>query len=181
MPKKPSKTKKPKKIECDFKIAAEEVKKFLDSKKFDLIDYGYVDIECYPPVDPKEYPHLCALRDEWEAMFDYADKVTQDDGSGFPEDRAKCLEEKCNKIGEIVNEDREYWDKLRAIVIPLYEKSPHFEDWKQRWQSIEFVYDPIGMDVTTTQMWTNKETGERIRGEVVRSTSYPAGFIVRVN
>lgn len=181
MPKKPSKTKKPKKVELDFKIAAEEVKKYLDSKKFDLVDYGYVDIECYPPVDPKDYPHIYALREEFEAMFDHADAVTQDDGTGFPEERAAALEEKCKQIGELVNADEVFWEKLRAVIIPLYEKSPHYAEWKTRWKSIDFVYDPIGMDVTTTQMWTNQDTGERIRGEVVRTTTYPAGFIVRVN
>jgi hypothetical protein len=51
----------------------------------------------------------------------------------------------------------------------------------KRWRSISMFYDPVGMDVTTTQMWTNPKTGERFRGDVLRNTGYPQGFVVKIH
>lgn len=170
-----------KKLEFSYEKAAEEVKKFLDEKKFDLVDYSYVNMEVYPPADSEEYPHISFLCKEWEEFFNKADRLTQDDGSGFPDEEAKELETKAKKVEKIVNGDDVFWASLRDVIIPLYDRSPHFEAWKERWKSVSFLYDPVGMDVVTTQMWTNKETGERTRGDELRRTSYPPGFIIRIN
>lgn len=54
------------------------------------------------------------------------------------------------------------------------------EKWQERWKGVEIHYDPVGLDVVTTQMWTNKATGERTRGDVLSSRKLPPGFIIRV-
>jgi len=178
--------------------AAAEVKRFLEAKKFDLIDYSYVNIEAYPPSDDNNYPELKKFCTQWNAFFEEADKVlnnpdvAEEPGQAtfkevlgkysptLAEDLAE-FDNATSAVADLVNKDKEYWDKLREIVLPLYEKSPYYNEWKDnRWKAISLTYDPTPLEVRTTQMWTNQETGERIRGEVVRTTEYPAGFIMKI-
>ena len=63
---------------------AEEVKRFIDGTKMDLVDYGTPKIECYPPPDSDDYPETRKFSSQWAAAFDYAEKVI--DTAGFPED-----------------------------------------------------------------------------------------------
>lgn len=189
-----TKTPKP---DFDTKAMAEEIKKFVEAKKFDLVDYSYTEIECYPPEDEKNYPETTKFASQWKQFLDDTDdalnEVEEEPGEvSFKEVLAKYnpsllvgLEEfdkATNAVSEIVNADAEFWNKLREIVLPLYEKSPYYKEWREnRWRAISIAYDPTPLEVKTTQMWTNSRTGERIRGEELRTTSYPAGFIVKVN
>lgn len=168
--------------EVNIEAAVAELKKYLDEKKFDLVDYSLVNIECYPPSDSDEYPELKSFAAQWTAAFDYAEKVTvNDNGEGFPEDVIEKFETKTHEIMDALNSDTAYWTELRSIILPLYEKSKFFSDWKRRWQKAEVFYDPIGLEATTTEIFTNKKTGERIRGDVVRSTEYKPGFVIKID
>lgn len=174
--------------------AAEEFKKFLWEKKMDLIDYGYTNIDCWPPVDDEvNYPEIMSFRNQWEAVFDYADSVIDDDGNGFPESTAKEYEAVLLKVQEEINADPAFWVKLRAAVMPLYNKSKHYDEWKKRWKKVKLFYDPIAQTVTTTGMLTNKKTGERMVNPdavdangnkrtdgVVRENVIPACFVIRI-
>ena len=185
-----------KKLNIDTEAAAQEIKNCINEKKFDMVDYSLVELECYPPPDDKNYPEISKLSEAWGKFFDAADLALaelpdEEVGTTSFEEVLKKHEPKLAadlaqydeitaKIAAAVNADEEFWAELRKVVIPLYERSPHYADWQKRWQKIDLVYDPVGLDVVTTQMWTNKETGERIRGEKLRTTSYPAGFIVKM-
>jgi hypothetical protein len=184
--------------------AASEVKLFLDGKKFDLVDYGYVDIEAYPDPTSEEYSELKKMADEWYSFYNQTDKVVGAISEEMLEEMRKSasggdvmtdilknsapdlaqlyeqLKADLASVAQAVTSDAKYWEELRKVIIPLYEKSPHYEAWKERWKGIELAYDPIGQETTTTKMFTNKVTGERTRGEVVRRTVRPEGFIVRI-
>ncbi len=184
------------KPEIDIEKAASEIKKFLESKKFDLVDYSYVNIEAYPPPNDHNYPELKKFSEQWAAFFEEADAVLNDVNeepgqATFQEVLAKysptlgedlaLFDNMTSALADAVNSDKAFWNNLREIVLPLYEKSPYYEEWKNnRWKAISLSYDPTPLEVKTTQMWTNQETGERIRGEVVRTSEYPAGFVMKV-
>lgn len=174
---------------------ADEIKEFVDKKKFDMIDYSLVNIEAYPP-NSDEYPETKKFSDQWAAFFEEAEKALADteDEPGkitfsavlekHSPELAKSLAEFDNATAAVaaaVNSDSVFWEKLRGTVLPLYEKSTYYEQWKERWRSISIAYDPTPLQVVTTQMYTNKKTGERIRGDVLRTTEYPAGFTVKIN
>lgn len=185
------------KPEVDIEKAATEMKAFIDAKKFDMVDYSYVNIEVYPPHDEEKYPELCKFSKQWSSFFDEAEKAlessTETPGdltftqilAKYSPDLAAGLElfdAKTAQVAAIVNADQQFWEKIRGIVLPLYEKSAYYEQWKDaRWKSVDISYDPTPLEVVTTQMWTNKKTGERIRGEKIRTSEYPAGFVVRIN
>jgi len=170
----------------DMKKMAAEIKKYIESKKFDLVDYSYVEIECYPPQDEKDFPETTKFSAQWQKFHDDCDAalndVSEEPGEiSYKEVLAKYspellrgLEEydkATNAVAEIVNSDHEFWNKIRDIVLPLYEKSPYYKEWKdKRWRTISLSYDPIPLEVKTTQMWTNPRTGERIRGDELRKT-----------
>jgi hypothetical protein len=177
---------KPQKLGIDVKAAAEEVKSRLDEKKFDLVDYSYANIDCWfeqEDYDSGKYPQMTKIRDQWEAMFNYAEEVTQDDGTGFPHEDVEAYEAELKEIERLVNTDKEYWEKIRAAVIPLYEKSPHYHMWQKRWKQVELFYDAVPMTVTVTKHMINKETGERKEGmsTVERERTIPAGVVIRVD
>ena len=180
----------------DVKAVANEIKEFLYGKRFDLVDYSLVEIEAYPPPKDSKYPTIKKLSKAWETFFSASDKALHHApnnlmGKPFNEILGKYdtglqagfkeLEETTAAVAEAVNSDREWWDKLRAEIVPLYDRSPHYEAWKKRWQKVRIIYDPVDMTVTTTRMQTNSKTGERIRGEVVRETDLPAGLVVKVD
>lgn len=175
----------------DVQAAAEEVKKFLDSKKMDLIDWGYVNIECYPDPNDDAYPVLKDFAKQWEGFFSYAETLTIDnDGTGFPEDLVNEFEAKLAEVKDAVNGDEAYWAEIRKQVLPMYrppegvEIKPKMQQmmdaWAQRWRSVDLFYDVMGLEVTTTQMWTNKITGERRRGDVISERTMPPGFVIKV-
>ena len=182
--------------DIDVKKAADELKKFIDMKKYDLVDYSLEEIQCYPPPNSEDFPEIGKFSKLWLAFFDDSDKAMaempdDDVGKGdfgqaldasSPElaARLKDYDETTEAIKAAVNEDAEFWRKLREEIVPLYDKSPDYEGWQERWKKIELGYDPCGLQATTTQMWTNPDTGERTRGEVVHSSEYPAGFIVTI-
>jgi hypothetical protein len=194
-----SKSKKNKAIvgKLDARRAAAEIKRLLDEKAFDLIDYGMARIQCFPPPnDPKKFPEIFKLSAKWLKFYDDSEKAVVNLPDEVLEKMtyaqamekldpglAKTLEE-CDaataQIADLVNKDETFWESLRAKVIPLYEKHPKFDEWKDRWKKITLGFDPDGFEVVTTQMYTNQKTGERIRGEVVKRTPYPAGFVVEV-
>lgn len=185
-------------ITPDFNLeaAAEELKSFIELKKFDMVDYSLINMECYPPNDKKICPELTTFANQWQIFLDNADEALNDIDEepgqvSFKDVLAKYKPElleglelfdaKTEALCNLVNSDKKYWENLRATIVPLYEKSPYYEQWKERWQSISIAYDPTPLEVKTTQMWTNQSTGERVRGEVVRTTEYPEGFIVKIN
>jgi len=183
-------------INIDIQRVAEEVKAYISKVKMDLIDYSLEELEAYPPPDNPNYPEIKKLSLLWSDFFDDSDKAmvaVPDDKVGEGsfgdalskvspelEERLKELDRITEEVASTVNSDSAFWEELRAAVIPLYERSPDYEGWKERWKSIELAYDPCPLKATTTQMWTNKETGERTRGEVVSTTEYPQGFIVKI-
>ena len=63
------------KEDIDVKAVADEVKKFLESKKFDLVDYSLVEIEAYPPPKDSKYPTVKKLSKAWETFFSASDKA----------------------------------------------------------------------------------------------------------
>lgn len=179
----------------DTQKMAEEIKKFIQAKKFDCVDYGYTQIEIYPP-NSEDYPETRKFSAQWAEFFDNAEKAlalcTEEPGEiTFGEVLAKyspnmdgdleAFDEQTAAVASAVNSDAKFWEDLRGVVLPLYEKSPYYDEWKTRWKSVSISYDPTSLDVVTTQMWTNKKTGERTRGEKIRATEYPAGFIVKIN
>lgn len=185
----------------DVVAAAEEVKALLDKNKFELVDWGYDEVECYPGPSDDAYPVLKSFAKMWEEFFEHADKQTRDDGSGFPDEIAKRYESMLAKVEARVNDDEDFWAKIREVIIPLYdvpqaaidnapdqdarkrveEKRAGLSKWKNRWKTVKLFYDPVGVDVQTTQLWRNKVTGDLKRGEVIRQRSLPPGFVVRVN
>ena len=196
----------PIKPSVDIQKMADEIKHFLDSKKFDLVDYSYPTMECYPPPNSEQYPETTKFAALWAAFFEEADKAFahldlpeedhETDSEEIPgkvtlEDMLKKysptlaedigqFDELTDKVAEAVNQDVAFWTQLREIILPLYEKSQYYEQWTQRWKAIDLSYDPTPLEVKTTRMWTDPKTNERIRGEILRSTVYPAGFVVKV-
>ncbi len=174
----------PVKPEINLEAASIEVKNHLDDKKMNLIDYGYSRIELWfdqKDLDGGKFPEIAKFTAHWKALFDYSDRITDDVGGGFPNDEFVALETDLKKIEDMVNNDAAYWTKLREEVIPLYDKSPNYEQWKKRWKSVELFYDPVGLDVTTTEIFTNKVTGEKTRGAEISRRNIPEGIVIRVD
>ena len=164
---------------------AEELKKFIDEKKMDLVDWGVVKIECYPPPDSDDYPETRKFSAQWLAAFDYGEKVI--DTEGFPEDIIQEFEKTNARIQAAVNADTEYWAKLRETVIPLYDRSKDYDKWQQRWKAIhKFWFYPEPLTITTKRGTVRKKkaTGEVIErimeDEPFRTTTYPAGLVVNI-
>lgn len=161
---------------------AEEVKSYIYAEKFNHIDYGYSKIEMYPSPQDKSNPELYNFSQQWEDVFDWADKIVLEDGSNFPNEEVSKLETKAKEIEKIVNDDIVFWTKLRDEVIPIYERSKEYETvWKNRWKSIRFWYDPVGINVKTTKKIINKCTGQQIgESEVINSKELPPGFVISI-
>lgn len=166
----------------DVKKAAEECIKFLNFKKLDMVDYGLANIECYVPPNDDTYPELKSFAKQWKKFFDYAEHVTTgNNGEGFPEDVAKTFESKNAEIEKLINSNDSFWSTIREKIIPLYEKSPHYADWQKRWKSVMLFYDPIEMEATSTKVYTDPKTGEKVKSEQISSTLYPEGFVLRID
>ena len=153
--------------------------------------------ECYPPSnDPEEYPELAKLSQQWLDFFDEIEKPIQAIEEVQPGDitldamlskhvpamapEYKRLNDLVDEVLNAVNSDKAFWDKLREVILPLYNKCKQEKEWQDRWNKILLIYDPCPLTVKTTQMWTNKKTGERKRGDVIRETELPPGFVMKI-
>lgn len=180
---------------------AKELKAHIDKNKLDHVDFELAKIEMYPdPLSERRlrFPRMsrfwrwflgrppgliefCKFCAQWEAMFDYADKVTQDDGVGFPKEDAKLFEDKLAEVEKEVNNDKEFWKRIRDEVMPIYAHSKDYQAmWKDRWGAVRLFYDPVGITVTTHKKMVNRITGEVVRRELVRQRDIPAGVVVRI-
>jgi hypothetical protein len=177
------------KPDVDIAKVAEEIKNHIDKKKMDHVDFDYEEIEMYPsPVSgslgkdsPPEMPEFCKFCAQWEALFDYADKVTQSDGSGFPQEDIERFEKELKKVEKKINEDEEFWTKIRGEVMPIYMASKEYDKkWSKRWQRVILFYDPVGITVTTHKKMVNKLTGEVLSRELVHQREIPSGVVVRI-
>jgi len=197
-------------IGIDINATAEELKKFIDVNKFNLIDFGIEDLQCYPPPDDsKDYPHFKKLSSLYAEMQPEIDKVIEaipdedlpteadDEEEGGQKQRlanalreyapelaqkVDSIEQSLEEIVASINADDAFWMKIREQVIPIYEKSPVYEEWKNRWRRIaEIVYDSCPLTAQTTVIWNNPETGERKRGDTISNNTQPAGFIVAID
>jgi len=170
---------------------AKEVKAHLDAKRFDLIDPDKATVECWPNPEDKSLPECGRFAAQWRAMFTYADKITGDGGEGFPDELAKEFEAELKKVEALVNDDQAFWEDIRGKVMPLYCKTKFKrgkdgklevvkeEDngpWKDRWKKMVIFYDPVGMDVTTTEI----DPKTRRKGRIISSRTIPEGFVFKV-
>lgn len=167
--------------QVDTARAAEEIKSYIDKVKLDHVDYGQPKIEMHPNPEeaPVNMPEVKSFMAQWEELFDKADKTTEEDGTGFPEDEVLLFEQKTNEIADLVNEDDGFWETLREEVIPLYDRSPEYETWKKHWKYIKIHYDPIPIRVVVTKKTPDPHTG-KIKEEVVSDRVIPPGFVVKV-
>jgi len=169
------------KPQVDAETIAEELKEYIDKKKLDHVDYEYFKIEMYPDPKNEDTPEFGKFCSQWEALFDYADKITQDDGTGFPNDQVSKFEEKMKEVQNIINQDDEFWKKLQEEVLPIYVHSKDYEkEWKNRWRAVDLFYDPVGLTVTTHKKMLNKLTGEVSERRLVRQREIPAGIVIRI-
>lgn len=194
-------------VEIDVKAAIEEAKAIIDSKKMELVDWSRWELEIYPNPGDEKYPELKMLAQAFKNTFNYGDTVTQEDGTGFPEDKIKNLEKIVADIQYGVNVDSTFWDKIREAVLPLYQQ-PEFspEDKKkrldaelsnprlmrnreqteanlarfrnERWKEIKMFYDPVGMQVEANLV-RGKGTEEETK-ENLTQTFYPEGFVIKI-
>ena len=179
----------------DVEKFAKEVKKFLNVEKMNLVDPGRTAIEAWPKPTDRKYPEMKSFALQWKELFDYADRVTGAKGEGFPHEAAAEFEAKLEAAQDLVNQDAEFWQKLRAEVLPLYGTTKFVKGadggveaknveadkgWAQRWKKVKVFYDPIDMDVTTKKFMKNKITGEKTFVEVISDRTIPQGFVVKV-
>ena len=174
----------------DVKKIANEIKLYIDKKKLDHVDYDYVEIEMYPSPIPSgslgkdglpDMPEFCKFCAQWEAVFDYADKVTQSNGVGFPNDEVNLFEDTLGEIQKEVNNDAAFWQKIKDEVLPIYVYSKDYDKlWKNRWASVTLFYDPVGITVTIHKKMVNKLTGEVTKRELIHQREIPAGIVVKI-
>lgn len=168
------------KPDFDMDKIVEEFKRYFDGKKMDLVDYSYVNIQAYPPPKDPAYPEMGKFAAQWERLFEYADE-TYESEEGFPEELVARFEEATREIARRVNEDKAFWEKIRGEIIPLYDKSPYYDEWKKRWAKIEIFYYPEELAVKVTKRFRNKATGELSQGgEVITEKVMPPGFVINV-
>lgn len=188
------------KPDVDAERIAEELKAFVNERKLDHVDYEYFEIEMYP--DPRseklsfaglrrifrrlfrrrmgllEFAKFCS---QWEALFDYADKITQDDGTGFPAEDVKLFEDKLAEIQVVMNRDEAFWKMIQEEVLPIYVHSKDYEKvWKNRWRAVKLFYDPVGITVTTHKKMVNRLTGEVTERKLISKRDIPAGIVVKI-
>lgn len=111
-------------LHVDVAAAAAEVKKLIDEQKMDLVDYTRLNLEIWPTHDMEKLPELSKFAQKWQAFFDYGDKLCVKDtikAEHFPQTTALEYESKNKEIEDLVNNDGEFWDRIRAVVLPLYE------------------------------------------------------------
>lgn len=186
------------KPEVDVEKAANELKEYLDAKKFDLVDYSSWRMQAWPDPYDDKYPELKSFARQWNEAFKYVDSVFEE--QGFPEQVIKEFEAATEMVADAVNADKGFWAKIREAVIPLYENSKagentgfrtsvaNFDDWKERrWKFVKFFYYPESFQVKTTEGYAikNIKTGEvrkRVLYEdgVITDKTYPPGFVIDV-
>lgn len=132
----------PKVPKIDIKKAADEVRAYIDENKMNMIDYLVTEMEMYPdPNDTKNMPELCRLAEGFKKVMDFADKTAVDDvGTSFPEDMVQNYEDILMDIQDMVNEDDEFWKKIRDVVLPLY-RQPILDSYEEVKAEIEAIGD----------------------------------------
>ena len=167
--------------DVDIVKVAENVKAYINRDKLNQVDYDYKNIEMYPSPEDEELKEIAQFSAQFSAVFDFADSITGKKGENFPDGLVKQFEEKIAEIAGLVNDDKAFWEELRAEVVPLYERSEEYEYWKTRWKSISLFYDPVGMDVVVTKRFTNAETGKVVKREPISKRSLPSGLAIKVH
>lgn len=151
-------------INLDVEKIAKEIEYFIDLSKYDLINADQTDVVCFPPGNDKDnYPEIAKLSVQFKAVFDWAE-VHQDDQPKDLENAMDLVEDCIVKIQEKINENEEFWAKIREVVIPLYQpakfeknkegkiemKEEGDNDFADRWRSVRITYDPDTLTVKTT-------------------------------
>jgi hypothetical protein len=161
----------------DINKAVDEIKNYMNTEKMNMIDWDKVLIEVH--LDPNEAtcPEISKFAGQWEEVFSHADKVTLEDGTGFPHEIVKAYDAVVEEIQDLVNADTEFWKEIRAVVLPLYpEKTKDCV-----WDHIVLFYDAVGMDVSTKMVLRDPKTNEVKRTEVVSQQYLPPGFVIRIS
>jgi hypothetical protein len=171
--------------EVNIELLVKEVEQAINDEKLDQIDYDRKALEIWPDSGNDAYPEMKKYAAQWEEFCDHVELVTDNDGKGFPEDIQKLFKAKDTEIAEAVNKDADFWQKLREEVIPYYDRCKEKDYWNERWLSIDFWYDPIGMEVTTNRiervMNADMTLGEVKSRSLVSQRTIPCGFVIRIN
>lgn len=169
---------------------AEEIKSYLDKNKNDGVDYKQRVFELWPSPDDDSLPEIKRFSSQFSKVFEYADKITGDNGENFPEDLVSQYDDCLVRVESIINSDDAFWSRIREAVLPLYdrlrdnpgatdhEKALH-EEWTQkRWRGVRIFYDPIGMEVKTTKKMRGKDSQKVYCEEVISRRIIPAGLVI---
>lgn len=171
--------------EIDVDVIVNEIKQAINDNKMDQIDYDRKSLEIWPDSTSDTYPELKLYAAQWESFCGHIEEVADNDGNGIPEDVLNLFRDKDTQIKNDVNSDVEFWTKLREEIIPYYEGSKEKEYWNDRWKSIDFWYDPIGLEVTTNKvervMNADMTLGEVKNKSLISQRTIPPGFVIRIN
>lgn len=189
--------------DCNVKELAFEFKKFIDSKKIDLINPGSPDVQCYPPPDDEEdYPETKRFTFQMKAFFDFVDEALANSSSdealakiGEEGEWSKPFDNVLAQVAELVNQDQEFWKRIRGEVIPLYKPgkvsntkeqgllilpSDEKSEWDDRWQKIKVWFDPEPLPVTVVKKMVNSDTKEVVTSELYEDKEYPCGLVIDI-
>lgn len=181
-------------LEYDLTKVVDEIKLWINKKKYDLIDHGDSEtavIQTYPPRNDESYPETKRFCDQYEATADWLELVG---GGSDPEAMLQSFRQAFKDMEDAVNRDEKFWVALRDEVLPLYTTMKMSRDengglailpvvsegWQKRWSKIVVGYDLEPMTVKTTQMWANKQTNTYKRGNVVHEHTMPAGMVIDI-
>jgi len=172
--------------EINMESIVREIKQAINDDKFSQIDYDRKALEVWPDSGDEAYPEMRSYAAQWEEFCNYVEEVTDNDGKGFPEKIQKLFKAKDKEITEAVNNDKDFWEKLRAEVLPYYDRCKEKDYWENdRWKSIDFWYDPIGLEVKTDRvervMNADMTLGEIRSRTPVSQRTIPPGFTIRIN
>lgn len=191
--------------EFSAKEVAVEMKEFFIKNVYDLVDYNIANIQCLIVPDKKMKATIWAANRwvKWwdkssealgeisEAELDVVFKEAKDKGEDphvviMKKYIPKLYEEKVKydefdqEITNIINNDESLWNQIRQTVIPLYEKSQYFEQWKTRWKKVSLKFDPVEMTAKTTKLMKNQKD-EIVSSEIFRLENYPEGYFLEVD
>jgi len=170
--------------EVNCEAIASEIKQCIHDNKINMIDYSRTALEVWPNAMDDKYPEMKKYAAQWESFCEFVEQnaKTEDD---VPEDTLNAFRAVDGHIQAMVNEDKEYWDALRADVLRYYDKSEDPKYWDERWASIDFWYDPIGLEVQTNKVTrvvnADATFGEEKGRELVSKREIPPGFVIRIN
>lgn len=174
----------------DEAALAVEIKACIDSEKINGVDYKSRVFQIFPDPQDAAMPEVSSISRQFAEVFNYADSVTGENGEDFPNDLIKEYEACLERVAGLVNSDTAFWAKVRAEVLPLYDRlrdNPHstekelalYEEWTQRrWRGIKLFYDPVGMEVKTTKLQRGVETNKIYSRELFRHSIIPEGLVI---